>query len=108
MLGESTIRYIYDTQHLRSSVLYRIPTYLFLHYDHYNIYAIILICLQRTAGPSRCILFVICNTFVVRKTSKTATIYGCCLIISHTPPTIRANIVSLLSTYTNVNELDWY
>ena len=36
----------------------------------YNIYAIILINLHRTAGPSCCILFDIYNTFVVLTTDK--------------------------------------
>ena len=42
------------------SVLYRISKYFlfFENYFHYKIYAIILISLQRIAGPSRCLLFV--------------------------------------------------
>ena len=91
------------------SVLYRIPKYfLFLYYYHYNTYAIILISIHRTAGPSRCLFFVIHNTCVVPKTGKTMTIHGCCLIISHTPPTIRVNVVSLCYTYTNVIAIHWY
>ena len=87
------------------SVLYRIPTYLpFFHYYHYNIYAIILISLYRTAGPSRCLFFVI----FVLKTGKTATIHGCCLIIPHTSPTIRANVAYSWYTYTKVSALYWY
>ena len=58
----------------------------FLHYYHYNIYDIVLIYLHRTTGPSHCLFFVIRNIFVVRKTGKTETIRGFCLIISHTPP----------------------
>ena len=96
-LGNSNIRYIYDTQHFN---IIRIISYFdiftfFWHYYHYNISAIILIGLHRTAGTSHCLFFVILNTFVVRKTGKTATIHGCRLIISHTPPTIRADVASL-------------
>ena len=59
MLGNSIIRYIYDTHHL--NIIF-ITSYLdifpFLeHYFHYNIYAIILLSQHRTAGPSHCILF---------------------------------------------------
>ena len=92
------------------SVLYRIPTYLIVseHYYHYNKYAIILFSLHRTAGPSRCLIFVIHNTFVVCKTGKTVTIHGCCFIISHTPPAIRSNVASLWSTKTNISALYWY
>ena len=91
------------------SVLYCIPIYLlfFEHYYHYKRYAIILISLHRTAGPSRCLLFVICNKSVVRKTGKTATIHGCCLIILHTLPKIRASVASSRSTYTKVSALHW-
>ena len=78
------------------------------YYYHYNIYAIVLIRLHRTAGPSRCLFFIICNVFVVCKTSKTATIHGYCLIVSHTLPTIRANVVYFWSTYTKVSALHWY
>ena len=53
-------------------MLYRISIYLlfFEHYFHYNIYAIILIILNRTTGPSRCIFFDIYNTIVVITTNK--------------------------------------
>ena len=86
------------------SVLYRISTYFlfFENYYHYNIYAIILISLHRNAGTSRCPLFIILNTFFVCKTGKIAIIHGCRLIISHTPPTIQANVESLWSTYTKI------
>ena len=72
MLGDSTIRYICDTQHLSIiciiSYFDTIP--FFEHYFHYNIYAIILISLHRAAGPSRCLLFAILNTCVVLSTDK--------------------------------------
>ena len=92
------------------SVLYCIPTYFlfFEHYYHCNIYVIILFRIHRTAGTSRCIFFVIRNTFVLRKTGKTVTIHGCRLIISYTPPKIRAEFASSGSTYKNVSELNWY
>ena len=80
----------------------------FEHYYHYNIYAIISISLYRTDGTSCCLLFFIFNTFVIRKTGKTATIHGCRLIILHTLPTIPANVASWLSTYTKVYSLNWY
>ena len=91
-------------------VLYRIPTYVLFskNYYHYNIYAIILISLHHTARPSGCLLLVIRNKFIVRKTGKTTTIHVCCLITSYTPPTIRANVVSLLSICTKVSALHWY
>ena len=84
--------------------------YWYLYYCgyHYNIYANILIRLYRTAGPSRCLFFVIQHTFVVRKTGKNTTIRGCCLIVLHTPPKIWANVASLISTYTKVSALYWY
>ena len=75
-----------------------------MHGNHYKIYASILISVHRTAGPSCCLFFVISNIFVVRKTSKTANIHGCCLIISHTPPTIQANIASSWLTYKKVGK----
>ena len=110
MLGDITIRYIYDTQHLNiiCIISYFDIFPIFCHYYYYNTYAIILIRLQRTAGPSCCQFFVICNTFAVCKTNKTATTHGCPLIISHTPPTIWANVVSSWSTYTKVIALHWY
>ena len=96
MLGDSTIRYIYDTQNLNIiGIISYSEMFPFLeNYSHYNIYAMILISLHRTAGPSRCIFFVLSNTFFVRNIGRTATIHGCCLIVSHTPPTIQANIAS--------------
>ena len=109
-LGNSTIRYIYDTHHLNIICIISYPNIFtfFGHYHHYNIYAIILIGLHRTAGPSRCLWFVIRNTFVVRNTGKTPTINVCCLIISRTPPTIRANVASSWYTYTKLSALHWY
>ena len=80
----------------------------FEHYYHYNIYANIFISLHHTNGPSRCLLFVINNTSVICKTGKIATIHGSCLIILHTPPTIRANVASSLYTYAMVSALHWY
>ena len=77
----------------------------FEHYYHYNIYAIILFSLHRTAGPSYCLFYVIHDKFVVCKTGKTATIKGCRLIISHNMTTIRANVASSLSTGTEVSTL---
>ena len=79
------------------SLFYRILKYfLFLeHYYHYKIYAIILISPRRTSGPSNCLFFVIPTIIVVHKTGKTKTIHDCCLIIPHTPSTIRANVDSL-------------
>ena len=93
-----------------SSVLYRILKYFifFRYYYCYNIYAIILISLHRTSGPSSCLCFDIWNIFFVHKTSKTATIHGCCLIILHTLPNIRADVASSWSTYTKVSALHWY
>ena len=72
MLDEITIRYIFDTQHLNISciILYFDIFTFFKNYFHYKIYAIILINVHRTAGPSRCLLFVIFNTFVVLTTDK--------------------------------------
>ena len=71
-LGGSTIRYIYDTQH--SNIICIISYFdIFLilkHYCHYNIYAIILIRLRRTSGPSRCLFFDIYNIFVILTTDK--------------------------------------
>ena len=92
------------------SVLYSIPTYLlfFNDYYHYSIYPINLISLNRTAGPSHCLFFVIHNIFVICNTCKNATIHGCRLIILHTPTTIRWNVASLWSTYTKVSALHWY
>ena len=59
MSGYSTIRYIYDTQHL--NIFYIISYFgifsFFEHFPPYNIITIILIRLNRTAGPSRCLLF---------------------------------------------------
>ena len=91
------------------SVLYCIPAYFlfFKHHYHYNIYAIILIGLHRTAGHLRCLLFGIHNTFFVHKTGKTATIHSCILIKSHTPPKIRAIVASSWYTYTKVSALHW-
>ena len=65
MLGNITIRYICDTQHLNIiciiSYFYIFP---FLeHYFHYNIYSIILIILNRTSGPFRCLIIDTNNTF---------------------------------------------
>ena len=96
-LVKSTIIYIYDTQNLNiiCIISYSDIFHFFEHYYHYNIYAIILISLHRNDVPSPCLLFVILNTFVVRKTGKTATIHSSSLIISHTPPTIQENVVSL-------------
>ena len=69
MLGNSTIRYICDAQHF--NIIYLIsyidifPFY--EHYFHYKIYAIILISLHCTSGPSRCLLFIylqyICRSY---------------------------------------------
>ena len=83
MLGDITIRYIYDTQHLNIiCIISYSEIFPFSgHYYHYNIYAIILIGLHCNAGPSYFLFFVIRNTFVVLKTGKTTTIHGCCLII---------------------------
>ena len=94
-LGDSTIRYIYDTQHL--IIICIIPFSDIFPFSentyHYNIYAIILFRLHRISGPSHFLLVVICNTFVVLKTGKTVTIHSCCLTISHTPPIIEMNIL---------------
>ena len=97
MLGDSNIRYIYDTQHFNiiCIISYSIIFLFFKYYYHYNIYAIIIISLHCTAGPSSCLFFVIRNTFVVSNTCNTATIHGCCLIILNIPPTIRTNVLSL-------------
>ena len=85
-LVNSTIRYIYDTKNLKKIICYSDIFPFFKHYYHCNIYAIILIVLHHTSVTSRCLFFVICNTFVVRKTGKNATIHGCRLIISYTLP----------------------
>ena len=59
MLGNITIRYIYNTQHL--NIIYIISYFdifpIFRVFYHYNILAIILIILHRTDGPSGCLLF---------------------------------------------------
>ena len=109
VLGDSTIRYIYDTHNFNIICIIShsdiFPFLSSLSLQHICYY---LISLHRTTGPSRCLLFVICNTFLIRKTGKTATIHNCCLIISHTPPTIQANVASSWSTYTKVSALHWY
>ena len=109
-LGNSTKRYIYDTQNLNiiCIILYSAIFPFFEHYFHFIIYAISLVSLHRTYGPSHCLFFVICNAFVVHKTGKTAPIHGCCLIILHNPLTIRAKVASLWYTYTKVSALHWY
>ena len=73
MLGNSTIIYICDAQHLNiiyiilySSILH----FFFEHYFNCNIYDIILIILHHNYGPSRCLFFDIYNTFVVLTTNK--------------------------------------
>ena len=110
MLGDITIRYIYDTQHLNIIYIISYSDILtfFEHYYYYNTYAIILIGLHRTAGHLHCLLFVIHNKFSVHKTGKTATIHSCILIKSHTPPKIRAIVASSWYTYTKVSALNWY
>ena len=72
MLDNSTIGYIYDIQHLNIiCIISYFEIFPFLkHYFHYNIYAIILISLHHTAGPSHCPFFDIYNTIVVLKTYK--------------------------------------
>ena len=71
MLGDSNIRYIYDTQHLNIiCIISYFDIFPFLHYFHSNIYAITLISLHRTAGPSPCIFFVTFNTFFVLMIDK--------------------------------------
>ena len=72
MLGNNTIKYISDTQHLNiiCIISYFDIFPFFQHYFHYNICAIILISLHRTTGPSRCLFIDIYNTFVVLTTNK--------------------------------------
>ena len=92
------------------SVLYRISTY-FIFLALFPLQHICYYFNQPTPyrlEPSSCLFFFICITFVVCKTGKTAIIHGFCLIISHTPSTIRDNIASLWSTYTHVSALNWY
>ena len=72
MLGDSNIIYIFDTQHLNTICFishFKIISF-YYYYLHYNIWAIDLISLKRTSGPSRCLFFVIVNTFVVLTTDK--------------------------------------
>ena len=71
-------------------------------------YAIFLIILHHTTGPSCCQFFDICNTFFVCKTCKTATIHSFCLIILHTPPTMQSNVTSSRYTYTKVSSIHLY
>ena len=91
MLGDST-----DTQNLNMICIISYSDILpfFEHDYHYKVYAIILISLHRTTGPSRSLFFVIRNKFVVLNIGKNTTIHGYYLIISHNPPTIRANVAS--------------
>ena len=72
MLVNSTIRYIFDIQYLNITciILHFVIFPFFKHYFHYNIYAILLIILHRTAGPSRCLFFDIYNKFVVLTNNK--------------------------------------
>ena len=70
MLGDSNIRYICDTQHLNIICIILYFDFFYKHYFHYNIYAIILISLHRTAGSSRCLFLVILNKFVVLTNNK--------------------------------------
>ena len=72
MLVNSSIRYICDTQHLNiiCIISYFNIFHFFNHYFYCNIYAIILINLHRTAGPSHCLFFDIYNKFVVVATDK--------------------------------------
>ena len=72
MLGNSTIRYISDKQHLNiiCIISYFDIFHFFDNYLHYNIIDIILISLHRTAGPSRCLFFDINDKFVVITTNK--------------------------------------
>ena len=72
MLGKITIRYICDKNHLTiiCIISYFDIYHFFDHYFHYNIYAIILISLQRTAGTPRFLFFDTYNKFVVLTTDK--------------------------------------
>ena len=91
MLRAIAIRYIYDTPHL--NIICIISYSDIFHF--FRAYTIILISLQRTAGPSCCLLFVIRKKISIIKNGKTGTINCCRLIILHTPPTIRENVASL-------------
>ena len=110
MLGNSTIRYIYDTQNLNiiCIISYFDLFPFFEHYFHYNIYVSIWISLHRTAGPSHCILFKYLQYTCPSNYRYTATIHGYCLFLSHIFPTIRANNASLWSTNTKVNAIHWW
>ena len=73
MLVNITIIKVYDTQPLDIICLilyFGIFPIFQKHYFRYNIYAIILLSLHRTAGPSRCLFIDIYNTFVVIITDK--------------------------------------
>ena len=73
MLGNSNIRYIFDTQHLNILCIisyFDIFPFFSKHYFHHNIYAIVLVNLHRTAGPSHFLFFDIYNTFVALTTDK--------------------------------------
>ena len=74
---------------------------------YHNIYDNILISLHRTAGPSHFILFKYSKYTCRSNNQYTATIHGCCLILSHIFPTIWAKIASLWSTNTRLSGIHW-
>ena len=100
----------FDTQHLNLiCIISYFDIFLFSdHYFHYNIYTIILLNLHRTAGTSLCLLFTYLQYIYCSYAQWTATIHVCCLIISHNPPIIRANVASLWYTDTEVSAIHWY
>ena len=110
MLGNSTIRYICDTNHLNilCIILYFDISPFFKHYFYYSIYAIILISLQCAVGTSRCILFVILNTFVILMNNKPRLFTVVIWLYRIIRQQERANVAPSWSTYTKVSAINWY
>ena len=109
-LGNSTIIYICDTQHLNI-----IPTISYL--DIFNFFIVINITPYKLLfysaytvplDPSRCLFVGIINIIIILNAGITTPIHGFFLILSQTLTTLQANIPSSWSTYTHVSALYLY